>query len=89
MRSLPGHFAEFLRGRLQASAWNVQAERRYLLKRLAEWRRRPRYIEPLPGYQKPPANAKGKDHPPGWSLTNFHRIANDKTKIQQIQKLTS
>jgi hypothetical protein len=87
---LPAPFVLHLRDLAEASAWSIGTHRRHLLKHLARWRRFPKTTLPLPGYLTPPANSPGHDHPPGWSRSNFERIANDhRLRLQCRQPSTS
>lgn len=85
MSSLPVPFVLYLRNLAEGSAWGIGEHRRHLLRHLDRWRRFPKTTMPLPGYLEPPANAPGLNHPPGWSRSNFERIAHDHLLRQQCR----
>lgn len=93
MKRLPSEFAVYIKGRLSDSPSGVADVRRHLLRHLDYWRRSPLLALPLPGYRKPPANAPGKDYPPGWSLSNFqhhgHLTEHDRQVIRLGNKQTT
>lgn len=72
---LPPLFTHHLRNLAEGSDWGMGVHRKHLLKHLHRWRRNPKTTLPLPGYLDPPSNAPGLNHPHGWSLSNFERIA--------------
>jgi|DEB0MinimDraft_10_1074344.scaffolds.fasta_scaffold61421_2 hypothetical protein len=77
MSQLPAPFVLHLRDLAEASAWGIGTHRAHFLKHLDRWRRNPKTTLPLPGYLTPPRNAPGLNHPPGWSRSNFERIAKE------------
>jgi len=83
MTHLPHHFSWWVRRRLRVSRWDVSVERVHLLRHLIKWRKAPGTEFPIPGYSEPPKNARGKNYPPGWSLSNFHALNRAHAKLRR------
>lgn len=78
---MPPHFNHYLRNLAEASPWGMGTHHANLIKHLHQWRRNPKTVLPLPGYTTPPKNGPNLSHPPGWSISNFQRIAKDQQQL--------
>ena len=56
---------------------------RKLLSQLQDWR--DQRGDPIPGYQTPPPNARGYDHPRGWSYENLMRFSPSEIECAAIR----
>lgn len=71
---LPDDFQQWLREAFIATGFSAPKIRKLALMQLAAWR----LGEPakaIPGYATPPPDAPYKDHPHGWGIENFQRLA--------------
>lgn len=75
MTGLPGEFRTFAHDFLIRNQRGKARERyRALLDRLMMWRRTASSKYSIPGYDAPPADAPGCDHPEGWSYSRLMRL---------------
>ena len=67
-RGLPPQFIEHWRGMVERAqrGQTMRHMHRILLDHLTQWRRGSK-AHAIPGYDTPPRNQPGKNHPPGWS----------------------